>query len=390
MFDFHKRRVESKNGVYDVEIYLKPDGILTGEKKAAGVKGQAEFRNLSVESAGVFTFNAKVREYVSGLVFDLNSNVFTVPEKVLEKVTNYPMILMIIWFWVLVIFAVVFYISDKDFILIEPEKGPLHKLCPVLILNNPSKNHLRISTLSRVFTIQFLLFLLTFYFKFQVPSSSSVYDLLWDSKEIFLSCEILSMLLAFSYNLSSSSSSIQRFLTFIITTCLIASLFISIRAVIECPPSNYWSWAELFLIFSLLDLLIFQNLIGLSFYFLFPQSVLEPARCKSPDLKKPLLSPKAKVVGKKSIAKISLSMLKSPSSRFTSRTPSGNTNSQIDMEYIKRTTISPDVRRHFNFDDDSTSMRMSMSSIKNESSIALNQGTLSPKPPNIRFPSSNK
>lgn len=382
--------MESKNGVYEVEIYLRPDGILNGEKKAIAVNGLLDFKNLSVESAGVFNLNVEVKELVSGRNFSAYSNVFTIPEKDLEKVTNYPMIVMIIWFWVLVIFAVVFYISDKDFILIEPEKGPLHKLCPLLILNNPSKNHLRISTLSRVFTIQFLLFLLIFYFKFQVASSSSIYNLLWDSKEIFIFCEVLSMLLSISYNLSSSSPPIQRFLTFIITTCLVASIFILIRAVIECPSSNYSSWTELFLIFSLLDLIIFQNLIGLSYYFLFPQSILEPARCKSPDLKKPLLSPKAKVTSKQSIAKLSLSMLKSPSSRFTSRTPSGNTNSQIDMDYIKRTTISPDVRRHFNFDDESTSLRMSMSSIRNESSIVGNQGNLSPKPPNIRFPSSNK
>jgi hypothetical protein len=408
------------NGIYDVFVFLKPEGKLNGTTSASGVKGKHEFFNLTIDSPGVYTFNARVHEKLSSQEFEVNSNVFTIPARPVERVTNYPMIVLIIWFWAMIIFGVIFYISDKDFIQIGMPKGPLHKYCPLLVINNPSPDHLRIATLLKVFMVQFFMF--TVLGIFQVSSQLGLtFDCFWESKEMFLACEGLSLVTAFVYNFSMEK--VKKIVNFFISISLVASLFTAIRAVVKCQAEYFLIWTELFLVYSFLDLLILQNLIGIAYYLLLGES----CKKENPEaLVKPLLSPKGRQTPKKSLPNLSLSMIKPPSSRFNSMTPSENTKKNIDLDYIRRTTVSPEIGRRFLFnEDESTAIKVSLNTPRNDSSMLVtheslgsqssqilpgiqninfqgfhgspvnNQakrtsGVISPKPPNIRFSNPNK
>lgn len=371
IMDFYGRKIESKNGLYEIGLTTTPISNFSGQHNVNQVKGEYTFSNLTINPAGNYTFNANITESMSSTQIYLISGVYSVPNKE-QTPNNYPIIIFISLFWVMGILCVVFYINDRNFMLSDSEKDSIFKYLSVFSFNNPGINHFRIISVLRIFSGSYVMFTLLglFYCKNifnKILNEKFSVQSLWDSILVLCIAQgvTLPLILVHFFNLENKSACkmVSVLCALIICTCFGFDFWL----ITKCDQQFFSNWVSIFAVFTGFDLIFLQTLYGYCFYKF--HNINKPSSLAfiNKERNLPLLNPPLP--------------LRSPRQTPVrpALTPNFLKQQNLDFEYIKRSTITPSVRKFFVFDEKSV-----LSSFKNQSSLST-EPTL-PKSPKISFP----
>lgn len=372
VMDYEGIQTESKNGLYGIELTTSPSSNFSSPSTVSQVKGSYTFYNITVDPAGNYSFNAFISESNSDLGLKVSSNLYSVPMINIEP-SNYPMITFICLFWLMGIFSIVFYINDRHYLPSVDEKNSVIKYYGVLVFNSPGQNHIRIVSLLRIFMGLYLMFtLLGFDYCNNIFNKTLNEDFsletIWNSILVLIINQgvILPLILIHFLNLENASACkfVGGLSGLVISSCICFTIWL----LIKCDPKYFSNWVLTFLFFTCLDLIVFQNIYGLVFSVCLKKSNRQELALIQ-NKRSPLLSPRLNINSPKGVQvrpSLTPNFLKSTSPKF---------------EYIKRSTITPSVKKFFVFDE--KSVLASINSFKERSSIST-EPTL-PKSPKIQF-----
>ena len=368
VMDFYGRRIEEGNGLYEIGLVTSPISNVSGQCYVNQVKGGYTFRNLTISPKGNYTFNANITESESSTKIFITSKVFSVPEK---ELSNYPMITFISLFWLMVIFCVIFYINDRNFMLSENEKDSVYKYLSVLSFNSPGPNHFRIVSVLRIFSSSFTTFTLLGLFHHQniftyPPLENFSFQILWESILILFISQAVTLPLALIHFFNLENNSACKIVSALCVLIICNCFGLGIWLIRHCDPLFFTNWVVIFAVFTGIDLILLQTLYGYFFYQFHKNNENSQSTLFKKEKNLPLLSPPLPFRSPRQTpvrSTITPSFLKSPN---------------LDFEYIKRSTITPSVRKFFVFDENTVSNYFKNQSLSTQPSL--------PKSPKISFP----
>lgn len=220
-----------------------------------------------------------------------------------EARMNYPLLVLIVMFWALVIFTVVFWINDKDRIDEENASFGFRMYCPLLILTDSGENHLRIITIFRVFASQFMMFTLIgiFYNKevLDAPLAEDGIDAYgledwYQGFIVLLISQCFSCPVGFLHYAYMGNKALGKMIIGISVMIMAVSIVFSVWTITEFSAKYYLFWVVTYAIYGLIELVLIHTLFGAFFFcFFFKPEVVQPSAMlssKSNDMRRPFLS----------------------------------------------------------------------------------------------------
>ena len=264
-----------------IEFTISASGDYSGPSSVVSVDGNSTFK--------FFYTQVGIEE------IHVTASVITEPVVIeVKEKTNFPLLALIVLFWLMVIFCVVFYVNDKHYIEDEFSKFGLHIYCPILTFMNPGSNQRRIITAFRVFASLFAIFTMVgLFYNYEILDSPKTEDGLeaygledwYEGFLVLLISQCFTVPFAFLHYFNIESSAVGKLIIAISIMVIALSLIFAIWGIVVFTAKYYLFWVITFSIYAAIELFIVHTLYGVLFFCFFykPQTHSEPM--SSPTLK---------------------------------------------------------------------------------------------------------
>lgn len=264
-----------------IEFTISSSDDYSGPSSFISVEGNSTFRFFYTQ-IGIEEIHVTASSITEPVVIDVK-----------EK-TNFPLLTLIILFWLMIIFCTVFYVNDKSYIEDEFLKFGLHIYCPLLTFMNPGSNHRRIITALRVFASLFAIFTMVgLFYNYEILDSPKTEDGIdaygledwYEGFLVLLISQCFTVPFAFLHYFNTENSAVAKLIAAISIMVIILSLIFAIWGIVVFTAKYYLFWVLTFSIYACIELFIVHTIYGVLFFCFFykPQPHNDPM--SSPTLK---------------------------------------------------------------------------------------------------------
>lgn len=264
-----------------IEYSISSSSDYTGPEKLTSIDGNSTFKyfytQIGFEEISVSTI----------------SNTETITIEVKERM-NYPLLALIILFWLMIICCTVFYVNDKSYIEDEFSKFGLDLYCPILVFRSPGANHRRIVTTLRVFASLFAIFtLIGLFYNLELLDSPKTEEGLeaygledwYEGFIVLFISQCYTVPFAFLHYFNLESSAVAKIISVVSIVIIVFSLVFAIWSLLVFTAKYYLFWVITFVIYAALELFVVHTIYAIVFFCFFYKPHSNVNEMSSPAIK---------------------------------------------------------------------------------------------------------